>query len=827
MIGTNGLDAPSAALRTDRQAVRFDLGIEAILTATLVFAPLALGAVEAWSEFVVIALGGTLALCLALRLLRTANPGRGGSWAFLPFALFLLLATAQLVPLPEAILRAVSPSTVELNNSLLNSSEARPISLYPAGTLRDLRLAFVAFIVFLAAMTLARRPDAMRRVLWVMAGLGAGLAVLALAQDATDASKIYWMVPISTGDANGGPFVNRNNYCLFASLTIGASFSLLLLKIQDGLAGVPKSDSNVLDWVLSPRARWVWVLALVVAVGMASVVLSLSRGGIVALLLAASLTTLAMARRRQLNGREWIMLALMLGALVCVLFVGFDAVFDRLATLEEQDAYRTRWEILQGVATAWTEFPLFGTGLGTHEVVYPMFDRRTSPSLAAHAENEYAQTAEETGAGGLLLVGAFAFCVWRAWRRCVAAGGESAAVGYGLGFGLMAVAVHSFGDFGLRLPANVCLAAAWCGLLVGKSDVVRTCTLQPRSSPGVRRRFLAPAALVGTALAVGWCVSSAHSTWTAERHWKRASDIADRLSERGWLASDQAYADLISQTASASECAPLDIHYRYWLGVYRWRAISRDRDPDTGAVDLKSRGMEFIRRITQELDDARRLCPTYGPIYCVIGQFQTYFLNDPAGPGHILRGFELAPHDPTVCLTAGVLDALENRPEECAVKFRRAIGLKPGLFEQIATVLVVRARLPDVAVELAEEDRSRLGWVESALRGMEGQGNRAAAVRARIVQLLKAEARGPNAPASVIVEVARIYKREENHEAAARCFTDALRLHYERVDWRMELAQAYLVLGEKDKAVEHARICLRLRPKMKSAEKMIQDLSVL
>jgi O-antigen ligase len=93
--------------------------------------------------------------------------------------------------------------------------------------------------------------------------------------------------------------------------------------------------------------------------------------------------------------------------------MGFDAVYDRLATLRQLDqAANARWQILKGVATAWTRFPLLGTGLGTHEVVYPMFDRTTIPALVSHAENEYAQAAEETGIVGVILLIALWVTVW-------------------------------------------------------------------------------------------------------------------------------------------------------------------------------------------------------------------------------------------------------------------------------------------------------------------------------------------------------------------------------------------------------------------------------
>ena len=61
-----------------------------------------------------------------------------------------------------------------------------------------------------------------------------------------------------------------------------------------------------------------------------------------------------------------------LGAFICVLYIGFDAVYDRLASLRELHAYKGRWQILKDLSVSFRRFPVLGTGLGTHEVVYPL-----------------------------------------------------------------------------------------------------------------------------------------------------------------------------------------------------------------------------------------------------------------------------------------------------------------------------------------------------------------------------------------------------------------------------------------------------------------------
>ena len=827
----------TASARVQAESLRalpdpLDAVIEALLLSLLVFSPLALGVVEAWSELVVISLSGGLALGLGLKFLLRPDAKPVLSWAYVPLALFLLLAVFQLCPLPVGLVSLLSPHTAEIKNTLLadlppaSTAGGMTLSFYPGGTMHELRLALAVAVVFLASVHLYRQPAPVRRLLAVISVLGAGIAILAIAQIVTGAEKIYWLVSISTDNANGGTFVNRNNFCQFMNLALGASLALLLLKFNDGLSGVKKTLPNVLDWVTSSSARWVWLLVGAMVVGMASIFLSLSRGGVVSLLLAGTLVTAIMTLRQRVGGRGWIMVGLMLCAFVCVLFLGFDAVFDRLATLEQRHAYLGRWGILQGVLLAWTRFPLLGAGFGTHEVVYPMFDRTTTPTLATFAENEYAQTAEETGLVGLLLVAAFTAAVWMSCRRCLRAGGWQASVGLGLSFALLAVLVHSLGDFGLHFPANGCLAAASCGVLVGLASVGRS----PETSRSARvaRRVLAPLGVVTAVAVMGWAVFTAHQARAAENHSKQALAMEAWLVERDWQGRNEDYVELIHHAAQAAEQHPSKIDYAYLLGLYRWRSISRVEDPETGRITLTGEGLEFLRRIVRELHAARVTCPTYGPLYSLVGQLEWFFPDEAdgeIGKLHIRQGFELAPHDANVCFFAGLLDVEEGQPHAALEKLERALALNERLFTDLADVLLIDERNADLVLKLAGADAGRLLLVADKLAESGRFQVRAEQVRRQAIVLLKEQCRAADAPAGVLASVGRLYRLEEDYAAAREYYVRALEANYGQVDWRLELARIYLALGQTEEAINQARVCLRLRPQLEAATKIIRDRS--
>lgn len=71
---------------------RFDKLIEWLLIALLAFMPFAFGAVEAWSEEVIIALAAAISIAFAAKLVFEPNARLVWSWAYVPVGLFILVA---------------------------------------------------------------------------------------------------------------------------------------------------------------------------------------------------------------------------------------------------------------------------------------------------------------------------------------------------------------------------------------------------------------------------------------------------------------------------------------------------------------------------------------------------------------------------------------------------------------------------------------------------------------------------------------------------------------------------------------------------------------
>lgn len=816
----------------------FDKLIEGLLISLLAFMPLALGAVEAWSEEVVVVLAAAICICFLLKLVLQENTQLVWSWAYVPLALFVFVAVFQLIPLPSGLVGSIAPGTAAVKSELLSDLpnadsilSSMTISFYPHATKHNLRLVLAVAAVFFVVVNTYRYSDQVKRLLGAIVIIGGSIAIVALCQVLFGNGKIYWFVPTVTGQAFSGPFINHSHYGQFMNLSIGAALGLALVKIHEVFTRRKVTVSAAFEYMSSPRARIMWLFAGAVIIGAATVFISLTRGGMVSMLIAGAFTTLILSSRGSVRGRGWAMVLMALGAFICVLYIGFDAVYDRLATLEDlEGAESGRWQIIKDISLAWTKFPIFGTGLGTHEVVYPMFDRSTISALAAHAENEYAQAAEETGLVGLGAIVAFATMVWISYVRNIRNSYISIrSAAYGLGFGLLAIMLHSLSDFGQHLPANAILSAVSCGLLVVLARIGLKASPPPQVARVTQRsRVLRIAALVCISGVWIWAAIGANNARLAEAHWKQTLRAEDTLREQNWAGTDEQYRMLISSALSASEYQPDNIKYRHWLNVYRWHSISRMTDPNTGEVIMSPKTIEFTQRIVDELNQARILCPTFGATYCVFGQLEHFVLQQPVGAEHIETGYRLAPCDPTACLLAGLLDAGEGRADSAFAKLSRAVELNGGLFKEAAVVCMNDLRRPDLAVALAGENTGWLSHVANILADTDDEEHQALSeqARTRVVELLKLKSQQPDAPASVFVSLGNIYRRENNNEAAIEHYRRALVLDYGQVGWRLMLARLLADAGSVPEAIHEAKICLRLSPQFKAAEKLIADLSV-
>ena len=819
--------------------------IEWLLAAVLVFGPLAFGTSDPWSEQVVLSLIGAMLALFLLRPIVSRTARFVWSWAYLPVAVFVLIAVLQLIPLPASVVNMLSPHTFSTKAELLTglrlselNLSSMTLSFYPHATQHDLRLVLGVVGVFVIVMNCYRSRSAIKRLLTVIAATGGLVAVVAIGQFVAQTDKIYGIVPSGQGLADAGPFVNHSNFAQFMNLSIGAAIALLFIRVRETFFGHTQL-TDVFDELGSRRSLCVWGLFSVILLGIIAVFVSLSRGGIVSMLAAAAVIVCLITFGSSNRGRGQVIAITVLLAFACVLYIGFDAVYERMATMHDLDAASGgRWQMLKDISAAWLLFPLLGTGLGTYQVVYPMFDSSTIANLAGHAENEYAQALAETGFIGLIALMAFGTLVGIAFLRNSRRFKMSLDVAnYGLGFGLIAVLVHSFSDFGQHLPANAILTATFCALILNINRSAGRPSPDPMMTPSIddsplQARWCAPILMkigVFSIFLLGWIplLVGANQARLAESHWQKALDVEEHLASIDWQGTDAQFVELLSETQDAAALDPDRVDLQHWLSIYRWQSISRIADPNTGQVLILPETVEYTQQVVNELKRAILLCPTYGPAYSLLGELETLVLGDPNGPAHVQMGYTLAPCHAATCFVAGSFDALQGKTEEAYAKLHRAVALDGKYFTEAVTSCLRDLNDPNLALQLAGDNIARLGQVATLLAQWEGgETSQSELALSKAREQLVSKSLQLDAPAGVFASLAIVYTKENELDIAAEYYEKALVLDYGQLSWRCSLARVLAAQGRYSEALHEVKICLRLNSEYQPAKRLIQELAV-
>ncbi len=826
--------------REEEPATPFDTAAEGLVYCLLAFSPFAFGVVAAWSREIFLALVAAAAGVVAVKHVAGAWAGRAAgyrwSWAYPTIVAFLTLCVLQTLPLPAAWVGRVSPGTVELRTELLHdlpnlaaALRRVPISFYVHRTVEQVVLVAAVAVVFAVVLDVFRDPARIRRLLTAVVAVGLGVAGLSAYQHLAGATKIYGVVPMAHPDV--GPFMNYSHFSQFVNMSVGAALGLLLDRLAT-LADLYRSPGELWSAIRRPRNAVVWACAALGVLGPIMVLLSMSKMGMLSLFATALVTGGLLAWRGRSTAlaaasgaMAWTLVGFALVVFAVLLFVRFDAVAAKLATVPTYENTDTRTEILRDLLPAYRRFPLVGTGLGTFEFVFGLYDHRNWPTMASHAENEYAQLMLETGVLGVLPAAAFVALLVtnyvRATRRPAV---PIDYVPFGLGFGLLAILIHSGSDFGQHLPANAALTAAFAALL---TTCARRQSVTPPATTTPMRR---PLALVGTSSVLAGVVVAAVAVilWAdraraAESLWFAGQDRANELSAKQWQAGDAEYAAAVAPATAAVRLEPADVEYRYWADVYRWLALAHTVDPATGREVLPPGGHAVASRLVDDLHATRVLCPTYGYPSSLAGQIDRDVLGRvDQGRWEIATSARLAPYNASICMTAAAAALDAKRPDDATAILAHYLAIGGGVSDVAAAC--VRTGDALVAYRLVEHDRA--GLLAFANRMPAGDPRWAAWIarcRSKADQLLAADAARPDAPPELAADQAAVDLQTGRPARAVDLYRKALIADFGNLDWHTGLARSLIAANRYAQAADEIRVCLRLHPDTPDLRDLLAD----
>lgn len=404
------------------------------------------------------------ALCWMIYQFTSSEPRYSWTGSEFTWLAGLTVGIVQILPLPASILLLLSPQ-IKVILPLWFDPEMTglfpegwsQLSLAPWETASGLATFISYALIFLVVCQRTRNLTDVETTLCYVAMASVAMMLFSQAQFLLGNGKFFWSYdhPFMTTDSYPlGCFTNRNHLAQFLALGTGPLIWWMLRRFHQ-----QQQDRNARRGLPGGLHFIAVILLLSALVGIAmTILMTLSRGGLMAIML-ATLVSIVMMCRIGLASMKFGVALLALTVAIGTFF-SFSKYESILASRLEQNSGRMEiWEANFKVAK---DFPIIGTGIGTHGDAYQLHFEPTSDNGQeyTHAECGYLQVASESGLAGLTVA---ALMILTSFWWCLSAlrnpDMKSRAAASAILASLIANLAQAVGDFFWYTPSCMLLLA--------------------------------------------------------------------------------------------------------------------------------------------------------------------------------------------------------------------------------------------------------------------------------------------------------------------------------------------------------------------------------
>ena len=424
---------------------------------------------------------GVLTATLLVILKNIRKDHRSGEYRFhLPrnslhigFLVLLCFLVFQLIPLPDFVLKLLSPEAWVVGEKSLPAQwmvspgdTGKPwfsLALYGY----PVRMSIIRFVVYgLFFFGLVRTLNSQKRInvtISILLAMGCFEALYALIQTYSDSYHVLWYKMNYAKERLKGTYINGNHFAGFMAMGVllAAAFAGALAPKKRSSRGRSQKKrglasriSSFMEGQESLSKRILLVFAgVVMGLGL---IFSASRGAIISWAGAMFFMGLLLIVRKEYRRKGIILLGIFVLICAYAVEIGVDYPLERFMKIESGIESRSRYA--DKTMDLFDDFKVTGAGVGNFRYAFSKYQsEKDKKKFYMFAHNDWVQYLSEAGIVGLcLLLGGFGYYIFktlRLWKRrkdpyAVSLGVVPIAV-------IVYMAIHSYSEFNLHTPANV------------------------------------------------------------------------------------------------------------------------------------------------------------------------------------------------------------------------------------------------------------------------------------------------------------------------------------------------------------------------------------
>ncbi len=427
------------------------------LIALIVWAPLPLGSNRVWA-WSILEVGSFLTLaCWVIGYSRRQSGLAAVKAARAP--LFILLAWAsyillQATPLPQNIVAMLSPYSHAAYqfNLIDNGSVWIPISVDRGTTLAQFLKGCSCIAIFFLILLLVDNLKRLKIAVGALITVGVIESLYGLFNTLTGIEYIWWSQKTAHQGFVTGTFANRNHFAGHLEMIIPLAIGMLISRGPKARISVGKrfTMAYLISSLLERRAQ----LVVLILIMFTALFLSYSYAGIISLLTALTIT-IGFSYIIKGKGSHEARIAPMIltAAIFAGLIIGSGWFTDRLATTPTQAELTQAWATTKNIIH---DFFITGSGAGTLQYIFPMYEDGSLYVDFNHAHNDYLEILSEQGIIGFTLLAVAIIILLIKIGMASIKSGDMLIRGvlFASLTGAIAILFHGFVDFNFQIPAN-------------------------------------------------------------------------------------------------------------------------------------------------------------------------------------------------------------------------------------------------------------------------------------------------------------------------------------------------------------------------------------